>query len=212
MNIVVEASIGVGKSTLLKNVTEILKKDYKLDVICVPEPIKKWTETPVGDILRLFASEPKRYAFLTQVLIMTTLNEQRKHLPKATVTIFERSIDSAKDIFQKTLEQDGILSSIESHTLQELNSTLQSTKPKADAIIYLQAEPELAFERSRIRAREGEKPLTIDYFKKLHTNYENMIEFTKIEILKLDAKLNPLQLAAQAADWINNKVATKKNK
>ena len=137
MNIVVEASIGVGKTTLLKKLTTLLQETFKIEVSSTPEPIKEWVETPSGNLLALFGSEPQKYAFLTQVLIMATMNYQRQIPPDSKVRIFERSIDSAKNIFQKTLEEKQHLNGLEVYTLEILHKTLQKSKPRTDFIIYL---------------------------------------------------------------------------
>ena len=80
---------------------------------------------------------------------MSTLSKQRQKNIAADVVIYERSLDSAVQVFQKTLEQDGTLSLMEVHTLTQLHSALLDTMPIADCIIYLRASPEFAFNRAK---------------------------------------------------------------
>lgn len=72
MNIVVEGSIGVGKTTLIKALVNLLSSDYKVNMFL--EPLEQWN-TPEGDILSLFG-EKEEYAFLAQTLIMSTIGTE----------------------------------------------------------------------------------------------------------------------------------------
>ena len=137
---------------------------------------------------------------------MSTLSKQRQKVLAADVAIYERSLDSAVQVFQKTLEQDGTLSLMEIHTLTQLHSALLDTMPKADFIIYLRACPELAYNRAKARNEGGDKQLTLDYVRKLHTNCEVMIKNCSEDVLFLEASENENVIAEKAVKWILEKI------
>ena len=78
--------------------------------------------------------------------------------------------------------------------------------PIADHIIYLRASPELAFNRAKARNEGGDKQLKLDYVRKLHTNYEVMIENCSKEVLFLEASENENDIAEKAVEWIVKKM------
>ena len=53
------------------------------------------------------------------------------------VNLFERSLDSAKFIFQKLLEIEGYLSNTDTYALKILYDALKPNMPKIDGIVYL---------------------------------------------------------------------------
>lgn len=137
MNICVEATIGAGKTTLIKNMIELLPKDYSVEASAVLEPVNEWVSTPAGNILSLFGSDKHAYAFPAQVLIMSTMSSQRTSSFGSEVTLFERSLDSAKHIFQKTLVEEGAISPLQNHILNKLFLALKPASPQMDGIIYI---------------------------------------------------------------------------
>ena len=67
--------------------------------------LSKWVNTPAGNVIAMYGADPKSYAFNLQSLIMATMSKQRQNLSSSDVRIFERSIDTARYIFQKLLGQ-----------------------------------------------------------------------------------------------------------
>ena len=73
MNFFIEANIGAGKSTLVKNVASILNEVFNISVETFTEPVELWANTPQGNLLAMFGRDPKSYAFSLQTLVMATL-------------------------------------------------------------------------------------------------------------------------------------------
>ena len=69
----------------------------------------------------------------------------------------------------------------------------------------IQVDPEVAYERAKQRASKGDEPLTLDYFKDLHSIYEQQMLSLDLEVLTLDASQTKITLAQQAAEWIYGK-------
>ena len=68
---------------------------------------------------------------------MSTLSSDRQSPEPAEIRLYECSIDSARNIFQRLQEEHGILNKLESHILNKLYETLQITKPVPSGVIYL---------------------------------------------------------------------------
>ena len=86
MNIVIEGSIGAGKSTLVEALVTVLQRDHRLKANGILEPLNEWQNTPEGDVLSLFG-ENREYAFLTQVLIMSTIGTDILFFTKETFIV-----------------------------------------------------------------------------------------------------------------------------
>lgn len=143
MNFYIEANIGAGKSTLVKNVAKKLRDVFAISVQEFLEPTERWENTPQGNILALYGADQKTYAFITQTLIMATFAEQRQNMEyESGVRIFERGLDSARFIFQNLMEEQGLLTPLESYTLNSLYGALKSSQPQADGVIYIKVNQE----------------------------------------------------------------------
>ena len=144
MNVTIEASIGVGKSTLLRNLKEILEQS-EFSTSVFPEPTDSWEKTEKGNLLLLFSNNQAKYAMATQTHIMTTLNQQRSNPPDTQIRIYERSLQSAKYVFQSGLAEQGFLNEMECLILDNLHEVLNKNMPITDRIIYLRADPNVAY-------------------------------------------------------------------
>ena len=137
MNFVIEANIGAGKSTLVHNIATYLTNICNISVQKFTEPTDLWEKTPEGNLLAMYGADPKTYAFPLQSLIMATMSKQRQNLSSADVRLFERSLDSARFIFQQLLEKDGLITSLESYILNNIYDAIKVSKPRVDGVIYL---------------------------------------------------------------------------
>ena len=133
----IEASIGVGKSTLLRNLKEMFENGSELSTSIFPEPTERWENNEEGNLLLLFSKNKSRYALATQTHIMTTLHQQRINPPNTDINIYERSLLSAKCVFQAGLSEQGYLNKMECLILDNLQEVLAKNMPITDIIIYL---------------------------------------------------------------------------
>ena len=81
----------------------------------------------------------------TQTHIMTTLNQQRSNPPDTQIRIYERSLQSAKYVFQSGLAEQGFPNEMECLILDNLHEVLNKNMPITDRIIYLRADPNVAY-------------------------------------------------------------------
>ena len=107
------------------------------DIQVYPEPIADWEQTPDGNLLDLLRLNSSKYGFVLQTLIMTTLLKHRQFVSVDTLNLFERSLDSAKLVFQKILESERALSPIHTYVLNQLIETMKPIAPTIHGIIYM---------------------------------------------------------------------------
>ena len=205
MNVTIEASIGVGKSTLLRNLKEIFENGSELSTSIFPEPTERWEKNEEGNLLLLFSKNKGRYALATQTHIMTTLHQQRINPPNTDIRIYERSLLSAKYVFQAGLAEQGYLDKMECLILDNLQEVLTKNMPITDRIIYLRANPNVAYERANARNGDSDRFLPIEYFQLIHKMHEQLIQ-TLVDSGKdvhvIDADEKEMDIAIKAVEWI----------
>ena len=206
MKLCVEAAIGLGKSTLLKNLKKMSDDMEKLEV--VREPVKSWRNVSGQDLLQLFAENPEKFSFQTQVHILSTMSSQREGEFEGKIVISQRSINASEFIFKPVLVEQGYLTDLESKILSDLYFSLSSRAPKLDAVIYLKGSAELALKRIKSRKFECDEDLPLDYLQKIQEKHDEYIENIKasgIEVLTIDAGKEEQTVATEAKEFIMKK-------
>ena len=208
MKLCVEAAIGLGKSTLLKNLKKMSECDEMEKLEVVAEPVKFWRNVCGQDLLKLFAENPEKFSFQAQVHILSTMSSQREKKFEEKIVIFERSINASEFIFKQVLVEKGYLTSLESKILSDLYFSLSSRAPKLDAIIYLKGSAEIALKRIKSRNFECDEDLPLDYLQKIQEKHDEYIEKIKasgIEVLTIDAEKDEQTVATEAKEFIIRK-------
>jgi len=149
---VIDGNIGSGKTTQLDLLAD--RRGYTVQ----KEPIEKWP-------LDLYYSDPTRWGFLFQIIILQTL----KTVDSPNPVIYERSPLSSRYVFwelmDKTPEED--LAYCTQHDLQGW---------EPDVYIYIDKSPERCYEHIQDRkGQEGDKAVSLDYLQCLHEKYHQMI-------------------------------------
>ena len=173
-----EGLIGGGKSTLIRCMKDRLPFINNIPVRYIQEPVSKWTNYKENnkDIIELFYTDKKRYAFEFQLVILNSFIEQieeikRDHLSDVIV-LSERSIRTAQYVFQQLLYDNGDISDLQKHILNDLynkHSYIQH------GIIYLNTDTQICIDRINERKRNGENNIDIEYLSKLKKKYETYI-------------------------------------
>lgn len=173
---VVEGNIGAGKSTFLKMVGQ------HLNVQLVYEPLAQWQNIAGHNLLDYFYKDMQRWSYTFQSFaFITRIQAQRDHsqLNTAPVQIVERSVYTDRYCFARNCYEMGLMSEIEWQLYQQWFSWLMATMPLPDAFIYLQASPDICYDRLKMRNRSEESATDRGYLQLLHDRHEEWLVHKK---------------------------------
>ena len=173
----IEGNIGSGKSTLLGE----LKSRYAADPsICfLEEPVGIWntiTDASGVTILEKYYADQKRYAFSFQMMAyISRISVMRAALKenKYRLIIIERSVYTDSAVFAKMLFDDKKIEDVEYMIYTKWVNEFISDFPPVK-FIYVQAEPEVSFQRVGIRSRPGEI-IPLEYLQSCHKYHEDWL-------------------------------------
>lgn len=162
--------IGAGKSTYMSNLESMFDKSS----ICFKqEPVAEW-----GEALVLFYENPRRYAFMFQMLALLSRRKILRDASEKTtarVLCVERCLLSDKHIFAQPLRAHGNLTQMEFEIYDKWHHecTVDSMPPQVHHI-YLKATAQTCLERVRKRKRDGEEYVTEKYLEQCVDAHEDM--------------------------------------
>lgn len=159
--IIIDGNIGSGKSTIIDR----LKND---NLLTIPETIDNFQPW-----IKLYYENMNKFALGFQLEVLLSHMKLKHLIKEKTINILERSPLSCLYIFGKYLLDKGILSEIEHDLCIRLNNEY-GWIPKN--IIYLQTDPEIAYQRVQIRDRDGENNISKDYLTSLDIYYNKLYE------------------------------------
>ena len=181
---IVEGGIGAGKTFLLEAINGCYIQGKR--VIVVKEPVGEWCSTPQGNLLKEFCQDRTGHAFEFQVLVMTTLAEQRDVFVDTDCIYFvERSLHSSHNVFQPVLHQEGFLTDTQNYILGRLYDHLKSSGPVANGIIFLDTPFTVALERIARRNKSADKSLTHQYVSTVRTHYLRYMDNCSLPVLRV---------------------------
>lgn len=204
---IIEGNIGAGKSTFLR-----IMSNY-LDIHPVFEPHEKWQKIQGGEnLLQKFYQDIKRwsYTFQTYAFVSRVL-EQKWADEKATseFMVIERSVYSDRYCFAKNCFEMGVMSSLEWELYKEWFSWLAiNYTVKPSGFIYLKTDPEVCYGRMKLRSRDEEAGVSLDYLTKIHDKHEDwLIKKLGIEDSLLDVPVLILDCNKDFEKDINEQIA-----
>jgi len=198
MKIVLSGVVGVGKSTISRELAKLLK--YKI----MDEPV---TSNPYLDD---FYQNPLEYAFKMQVFMLMARSKQLKEAQNFNNVIFDRSI-LEDPIFVEILKAQNNMNDRDYEVyLNFYNNVIISSlyfdpQIKPDLIVYLKANLENTIERINLRGRESEKHVPNEYWSLLNKKYEQWYEKEKnnFNFLVIDTNdLTPKEIVQKIIDYI----------
>ncbi len=161
--IAVEGCIGVGKTTLAKNIARLFNYDVLLEQ---PE------ENP---FLARFYQNPKSAALPTQLFFLFQRANQLESLRQGDifepVRVADFLIEKDQLFAQVTLDDD------ELNIYQQVYDRLTINAPRPDLVIYLQAPLDVLVERIRQRGVAIEQHISTDYLKALNDAYTHFFHY-----------------------------------
>ena len=176
----IEGNIGSGKSTFIASLKNNLKHICGIPIIYVPEPVEEWeniTSVDGKNMIELFYSDPKQYAFTFQMMAyisrLVYLKNEIKKYPNC-ILISERSLFADYYVFAKMLNESGDISKeqyeIYNRWFNEFIDDVTTT-----GIIYLKTEPSICFERCTTRSRKGENVISLEYLTKCSEMHDSWL-------------------------------------
>lgn len=199
----IDGNIGSGKSTLFNNLKKFLKR-YK-NIGFVPEPVDEWNKIVDKNnvpILTNLYGNIQKYAFRFQMMAYISRISLLKNMSDTgdyDILITERSVYTDKNIFCKMLYDDNIIEhdefTIYNKWFEEFTNNLNLSH-----IIYVNADPEICFQRILKRAREGEN-VNIDYLERLFTYHENWLNNCEYPVHTIQANYDTSLKEYKMKEW-----------
>lgn len=202
---ILEGNIGAGKSTLL----ELIRKNLT-HLTIVQEPVVNWQQDVHGQsLLENFYKDPRRWAYTFETFVMVNrINHYKKEQekPGAYFSVMERSIFSGHYCFAKNDYLSGFMTDLEWHIYNKVFHFLTLEGNWApNGFIYLKTEPEISFERTKIRNRNAESTIQFDYIKQVHDRHEEFLK-KKIGLMSVLKNVPVLELDGNLDFKNNNKI------
>lgn len=122
-------------------------------------------------------------AYITR---LRALKDARAKNPDA-ILITERSLQTDCEVFAKMLRDSGDIPKIHWKIYETWASTL-SPEVEPNLYVYVRAEPSMSMKRMKIRARESEATVSLDYLTKCHEKHEEwLMQMDRSRRLMFDA-------------------------
>ncbi|OGB64106.1 MAG: deoxynucleoside kinase [Caldithrix sp. RBG_13_44_9] len=164
----IAGNIGVGKTTLTRNLAERLKwKPFYESVIDNP-------------YLDDFYREMRRWSFNLQIYFLAhRFRSQKEIADLGQPAIQDRTIYEDVEIFAKSLYEQGYMSERDYQTYRQLFNDMIYFLPQPDLIIYLKSSVKTLLQRIKSRGRDFEKSISPDYLEYLNLAYEKWMKEAK---------------------------------
>jgi len=155
--------IGAGKTTL----AEALASHLGLPVYYEPVADQAYLED--------FYRDTARYAFSTQIYLLNRRFQQHQEIIwRGTGGVQDRTIYEDA-VFARTLVQQGLMEERDYQTYLQLFRHMSNFMCRPNLIVYLDLSPETSLERVRMRNRDVESGISLEYLSALRDNYESFI-------------------------------------
>ena len=156
--------IGAGKSTLAAALGR------HLDLPVYYEPVAD------NEYLEDFYRDTKRYCFATQIYLLNRRFQQHQEIIwRGGGGVQDRTIYEDA-VFAKMLVDIGLMEERDYSTYVNLFRNMSNFMCRPNVIIYLDVSPERSMERVRMRSRDVESGITLEYLTALSVEYNRFIE------------------------------------
>jgi len=155
--------IGAGKSTLATRLGELLELPVYY------EPVDD------NEYLADFYRDTARYAFATQIYLLNRRFQQHQEIIwRGGGGVQDRTIYEDA-VFAKMLVKLGLMENRDYQTYLSLFRHMSNFMCRPNVIVYLDVSPERSMDRIRMRNRDVESGISLDYLKALYEEYESFI-------------------------------------
>jgi deoxyadenosine kinase len=182
--------IGAGKSTLATALANHLGID------CYYEPVED------NEYLADFYRDTPRYSFAMQVYLLNRRFQQHQEIIwKDRSAVQDRTIYE-DSIFAKMLADTGLMEPRDYRTYQQLFRHMSNFMCKPSVIVYLDVSPERSHERIKMRSRNIEEVIKLEYLKALYAEYERFMKQISKVIPVIRVDYERFQTAEEMAEVI----------
>lgn len=172
----VSGIVGAGKTTLVA----ALAGEMGWDPVYEPASTNPY--------LGLFYGDMKTYSFPMQMYLLGKRFRQHQSMVWSDrPTIQDRTIYEDV-IFAKMLWEGKLISELDFQTYRDIFQSMTNFLHRPDLIIHLDVSPEVALERVKLRGRECESTMTLDYLRSLRAGYEDWLDnglYGRIPVIRL---------------------------
>ena len=155
--------IGAGKSRLAEALAGALD-------------LQTYLEDVNGNVyLEDFYADMAKYSFQLQVYLLNRRFRQHQEITWNSVGGVQDRTIYEDPIFAKVLMRSGLMTERDYQTYLDLFTNMSNFMKKPNVIVYLEVDPEVAFQRIKERGREMEKGITLEYMVALYNAYEEFI-------------------------------------
>jgi deoxyadenosine/deoxycytidine kinase len=173
----VEGIIGAGKSTFSREIAK------RLDLRLIEEPVE------TNPYLEKFYQDPKQYAFGMQIFLLhKRYAMQQLAAYEATGVggfkgaILDRSL-SGDRVFAKMLYEAGHINELDFQTYEMAHEYMCRSLLPPTLLIFLDVQPQTAFDRMKKRNRGAESGVPLDYLIQLRKGYQDLIREAESALL-----------------------------
>jgi len=194
MYIAIEGVIGVGKTTLARQLQPVFEAELLLEV---------FEENP---FLADFYSDRDRYAFQTQIFFLLSRYHQQRAVTKL--------LDPGKNVLADyTFKKDALFAGInlendELDTYHQVHNALAEKITLPDLVVYLRASTDMLMQRIAHRDRPYERDMDPGYIGELNQAYDDFFgdDYNGPKILSIDT--NNLNYVANPGDlqFVENRI------
>ena len=155
--------IGAGKSTLATSLAQ------HLGIKAYYEPVEN------NEYLEDYYNDMKKYSFAMQVYLLTRRFQQHQEIIwRGESAVQDRTIYE-DSVFAAMLAESGLMDERDYRTYVQLFRYMSNFMCKPNVIVYLDVKPERSLERIKMRSRNCEANVSLDFPKNLHRHYESFI-------------------------------------
>ncbi|MBQ1267423.1 MAG: deoxynucleoside kinase [Proteobacteria bacterium] len=160
MFIGIAGMIGAGKSTLATSLAK------HLGIKAYYEPVEN------NEYLADFYRDTAKYSFQMQVYLLTRRFQQHQEIIwRGESAVQDRTIYE-DSVFAAMLAKSGLMEERDYRTYKQLFQYMSNFMCKPNVIVYLDVTPERSLERIKLRNRDVETNVSIDYLKNLYDEYQ----------------------------------------
>ena len=195
MYFAIEGVIGVGKTTLARQLQPAFQANILLEV---------FEENP---FLSNFYADRERYAFQTQIFfLLSRYHQQHQGIPQATA-------NGANLVSDYTFEKDALFARInlkgdELEMYYRVHEALADKIKHPDLMVYLRADTQMLMQRIAQRDRPYERDMDPAYIEQVNAAYDEYFLNTSHSIPVLVIDTNHLDYVRYPEDlrWVENRI------